>query len=338
MSHVLSLRLVTFLTVFLNFIFSTAQIGTIKQLDVDGGLEGFKLNSSYNQIIAKYSLIPRDCRYCDKSDSIISEYTVRNKEHVNVNGINMNFYCKMYFSNDSLFKLVMHFKEQDSSMSKMLKYLNTRYGKREIEPLSGGLRIWETTSIHLEAYLNESNSGSLVLYNKIIKKQVDDKIVQVKESELIKHGGKGNGSFIPDITSTTNLIAMNYSQSSFEKLLPLFRRDTSATSFDYNEKTKAYDIPKEKVFDYMFTYDKRYLVYAKVYIDMKSIIKKIEFKFTEDPSFINFNKQIASNGFIFNTKMSQLVSKMGVNSCSVYDSKNIHLTKFSNKHFKLEKY
>ena len=127
---------------------------------------------------------------------------------------------------------------------------------------------------------------------------------------------------------------------SFEKLLPEFSViDSASKTYDYNPVTLKHDIIKETIYEYTFMYNNQYEVFVNVYVNKNQIIKKMEFKFSIEPFFLNYTKQRAENGFVINEAMTKMVTKMGLNKCIVYDNaQKIHLTEYTSKHFTLEKY
>ena len=320
-----------------------AQIDSLDNLDIDFGFPKIRLESSCAEVKSTFELRSYDCDNCGLADSVVKEYHLNGSKGIIIDNIDMEV-RGLHFVDDSLFKINMVFGNNIKNKNKntVLFYFLSKYGKETKHDNSTW--VWETSKTYLFLNLPEYNSyGNNLCYILIYSKRFDKiRAVYLKNLDSLKPKnrlkiGKGNGTFIPDVSYSIKLINMNSSISDFEKLLPDFTLNYSDTLFKYNKESGKYVIFSSVRNVYSFIY-RGINVSAEVDIKKAKIINKIEYYFRYDPA-IRFAVQRQKNGLIINETMTRIVTKMGFNKCIVYDNiRKIHLTEYNEKHFKIEKY
>jgi len=273
---------------FLPCLSAYSQIGTIEQLEADYGLEDFKLGLPLISVSKTTKFYKRDCGLCNKVDSVEMKYKI--KDGIVLNGIIMNDYCYMHFIDSVLYKiempfdLDMQFETPDSAIIKMVNYLNKRYGKRVNKPLREGIRIWESNSVYLEAYLNLNERGKLVVYLKHLEKKFQRKVEEIKTEELIAKGFiyKGNGTFVPSFSFCNKYFIRASSLKEIENLFPRY------------SKTKPDTIENKITTTYEF-YANRPMPILEIETNLKNTITHVTIwgiRLDED-----FNSQVLKAGY-----------------------------------------
>lgn len=241
----------------------------------------------------------------------------------------------LYFNNQELNKVSWNFRLKKIDIPKIEADLETKLGNSGYSSNAGwGGKVWNDKYSELNIFHgNNDTSGFFSLEFEMYEKPIS------KEDEL--RIGKGNSTYIPDITFTKNFLLSNGTISSFEKLLPDFSvQDSAFKSFEYNPLTQQHDIFSAIGFYYYFTFSDQFDVKAIVTANKSNIVTKIEYFFTSEPLFkLNLTKQKTQNGFIVNETMTKAERKLGGNNCTVYSNKQkINLTIFTGKQFSLERY
>jgi hypothetical protein len=133
---------------------------------------------------------------------------------------------------------------------------------------------------------------------------------------LIGYGqraGKGNGTFVPDITFSSKFLVNVVTINALEKILPDFTMSDSTLKRVYNKYTMQHDSIEGVYYNYMFTKmhkNDSIEVYITVSTDFKQKIKEIKFYFQPSVMMFDHKKQLLSSGFKFNPKSSELGTRM----------------------------
>ena len=164
-------------------IFSQSNGQSLDSLNIDYGIAGLKLGTTFEELNKTYRLLNRGTSREDSSINYSIRFVERyhyppyeekdtiqeNRPLAKFNGIGMNLEIKLYFSRDTLYKIEAGFSHQSNESTLMLSYLYSRYGKRSITPNSGGLRIWETSKVKLTYYEHDQSAGRMSITAKKIR-------------------------------------------------------------------------------------------------------------------------------------------------------------------------
>ena len=139
-----------------------------------------------------------------------------------------------------------------------------------------------------------------------------------------QNAGKGNSTFIPDITTATKLLKKGITKNDLEKLLPEFTVSDSSVMYEYNSRTQQQDIFSAIVYVYEFTYAGKYKTTLDVRTTLNKKIKQIKYEFGELPVFFKRQQQLAANGYSHNEYTSKTGTTLNLgNSLGFYDLGNI---------------
>ena len=343
----------------------------VNALNTDKGAAYMKLNEP----IEKYESLKLKLASNQMFDtSLIKEYRPEQITYLFLKGakeeIGRGILGSIRFYKNKLYSFQLKFTGpigiQDSILNKYRKKYGNETNTNSISSLKSYYTkeiIWETDSVMFSVNLDEVRVlncyikyKSKTLEKEMLAEESLRKTAQVEQEKKLEEEekekeksfqkintpriGKGNSTYIPDVTVSSKLLQANTSRTAFEKLLPNFSvLDSASKSYEYNPTTQQHDILKEIIYEYTFNYNKQYDVFLTVYMSKNQIIKRMDFKFHIEPFFINYTKQRTQSGFVINEAMSKMVSKMGLNKCIVYDNvQKIHLTEYTSKNFTLEKY